>query len=97
LSGNRLNGLDENARLSLKQYLKIITDTVLIPYIHLAERDDEIWNPESEKEVFQFNAGRYLITTALVNIKKHEIAQYYNDFFKSIDSIKIAQWSYERS
>jgi len=94
LSGNWVNGLDEAEYLALKQYLKIISDTVLIPYIHLKEREDEIWNPESEREVFQYNAGSYLIITAMAIIKKHQIGQHYKDFFEKINETAVAQWNY---
>lgn len=92
LSGNRLNGLDEAEYSSLKQYLKIISDTVLIPYIHLIERKDEIWNPESEREVFQYNAGNHLVITALEKIRKEEIGEHYGNFFKMINEVAIAEW-----
>lgn len=95
LSGIHINGLEEGEYLALEQYLKIISDTVLIPYIHLKEREDEIWNPESEREVFQWNAGSHLITTALTNVRKHKILKHYQDFFKTIDEIKISQWNFE--
>lgn len=92
LSGNYLNGLVEVEFSSLKKYLKIISDTVLIPYIHIKERANEVWNPESEREVFQFNAGGHLVNNAFANIRKHEIKKHYNDFFKMIDEVKITEW-----
>jgi hypothetical protein len=92
LSGNWVNGLDESEYIALKQYLKIISETVLIPYIHLKEREDEIWNPESDREVFQWNAGSHLVTTALTNVRKHEIGKHYEDFFKMINEVAIAEW-----
>lgn len=95
LSGNWVNGLDEAEYLALKKYLKILSDTVLIPYIYLKEREDEIWNPESEREAFQFNAGSYLITTALAKIQKHQIGQYYQDFFEKINETAVANWNIE--
>jgi hypothetical protein len=95
LSGNRVNGLDEAEYLALKQYLKILSDTVLIPYIHLKEREDEIWNPESEREAFQFNAGSHLVTIALVEIQKHQIGQHYQDFFEKINETTVANWNFE--
>lgn len=95
LSGIWLNGLGEAEYLALKHYLKIISDTVLIPYIHLKEREDEIWNPESEREVFQWNAGSHLVATALTNVRKHEILRYYQDFFKTIDDIKVSKWNFQ--
>lgn len=92
LSDNYLNGLDEAEHSSLKKYLKIISDTVLIPYIHLKEREDEVWNPESEREKFQFNAGSHLVIGAMANIRKNEIGKHYEYFFKIIDEVKIAEW-----
>lgn len=92
LSGNYLKGLNKAEYSSLKKYLKIISDTVLIPYIHLKEREDEVWNPESEREVFQFNAGSHLVINAMANVRKHEIGKHYEPFFKVIDEVKIAEW-----
>lgn len=92
LSVNHLQGLGENEYISLKQYLKIITDTILIPYIHLAERDDKIWNPESEKDTFQFNAGKHLVTSSIKKIKESEYKEHYNDFFNLINEVTISKW-----
>lgn len=92
LSVNLINGLDESKYLALKQYLKIISDTVLIPYVHLKEREDEIWNPESDREVFQWNAGSYLVSTALTNVREHEIGKHYEDFFEMINEVAITEW-----
>lgn len=96
LSGNRINGINEIMISNLKKYLRILSETILIPYIHLSERDDEIWNTESEKQVFEFNAGKLLLNNAITSIKKHKIAENYNEFFNEIDNIKIAKWPYER-
>lgn len=92
LSGNYLTGTDEKEYSSLKKYLKVISDTVLIPYIHLKEREDEVWNPESEREVLQFSAGSHLVTNAFANIRKHEIGKQYDNFFKVINEVKITEW-----
>jgi len=91
LSGNSLNGLGEAEYTSIKLYLKILSDTVLIPYIHLIERKDEIWNPEKESEVFQYNAGSHLVINAFANIHKHEIGIYYEHFFKIINEVAIVE------
>jgi hypothetical protein len=72
--------------------LKVISDILLVSYIHLEERDDEVWNPESEKQVFDFSAGRYLVTTAMKNVQKHQVREYYTDFFDSINEVAIAKW-----
>ena len=95
LSGFHLNGLEENEFKAIKKYLELISGTVLIPYVHLTEREDEIWNPESEKEVFQFSAGRHIITKALVEIQKHQIGEHYQDFFEKINETTVANWNFE--
>jgi hypothetical protein len=96
LSGYRLNGLGKKEFANLNNILQIITDTILIPYVHLVERDDEIWNPESKREGYQYNAGLYLISNALSNIRKKSIYKHYQDFFISIGEVKIAKWPYEQ-
>jgi hypothetical protein len=95
LSGTCLNGLDEMEYLALNQYLQIISKTVLIPYVHLKEREDEIWNPESERKVFEFNAGSHLVTIALSRVRKNEVFKHYQDFFKAIDNIKVSEWNFD--
>lgn len=92
LSGSQINGIEEEEYLALKLYLKIISDTILIPYIHLKEREDEIWNPVSEREVFQFNSGSYFVTNAFTNIRKNKIIKHYDEFFKVINEAKTAEW-----
>jgi hypothetical protein len=92
LSGNFLYGLGETEFTSIKLYLKILSDTVLIPYIHLIERNFEIWNPERESEVFKYNAGSHLIINAFANIRKHEISIHYENFFKIINEVAIVEW-----
>lgn len=92
LISDSISDLGENAGEMLKKYLKVISDTLLIPYVHLTERDDEIWNPESERQVLEFNAGKHLVFTAMQNIRKHKFNEYYTDFFSSINEVAIAKW-----
>jgi hypothetical protein len=97
LSGRYLTGIEEGEFVALRKYLIIISDTVLIPYVHLIERDDEVWNPESKKELFHHSAGGYMVREALTEIRKHEIFSHYQEFFKNIEDVKVAEWSYERN
>jgi hypothetical protein len=91
LSGYRLNGLDDKGKENIKNYMKIISDVLLIPYIHLSERNDEVWNPENKKELFQYNAGQYLVNNALSEINKLEDKKHYDNFFKEISEIKVSK------
>jgi hypothetical protein len=80
---------------NLKVYLSILEETVLIPYFHLIERQDDIWNLESEKQSFQFNSGRYLITNAIIKIKQSPILIHYESLFKILEDVKISRLAYE--
>lgn len=97
LSASNLENLEVNHFTSIQNYLKIIADTILIPYIHLVEREEDIWNPKSEKQMFEFHAGRDLILEALSKIYNSEKRTYYQDFFNIIDEVKVANWPYERT
>jgi hypothetical protein len=94
LSGYRLNGLDDKGKENIKNYMKIISDVLLVPYIHLSERNDEIWNPESKKELSQYNAGQYLVNYALTEINKLGDKKHYDNFFKEISEIKVSKKDY---
>jgi hypothetical protein len=91
LSGFRLNGLDEDGKKVIKNYLKIISDLLLVPYIHLSERNDEIWNPESKKELLQYNAGQYLVNYAITEINNLEDKRHYDNFIDEINDIKVSK------
>jgi hypothetical protein len=95
LSSYRLNGLDDSGKENIKNYVKVISDILLVPYIHLSERNDEIWNPESKKELFQYNAGQYLVNYALTEIYKLTDKKHYENFFKEISEIKVSKKDYD--
>lgn len=94
LSGYRLNGLDDSGKKNIKNYMKIISDVLLVPYIHLSERNDKIWNPESKKELFQYNAGQYLVNYALTEINKLSDKRHYDNFLIEISEIKVSSKDY---
>jgi hypothetical protein len=91
LSGYRLNGLDKKGKENIKNYMKIISDVLLVPYIHLSERKDEVWNPENKKALFQYNAGQYLVNNALSEINKLEDNNHYDNLLKEISEIKVSK------
>jgi len=90
LSGYRINGLDEKGKGIIKKYMKIISDVLLVPYIHLSERNDEIWNHESKKELLQYNAGQYLVNYAITEINKLVDNKHYDNFINEINEIKVS-------
>ena len=95
-SGHRIIGINEAMILTLKKYLKILAETILIPYFHLSERDNEIWNLENEDQVFEFSAGKLILNNAIASVCENTVVENYKDFFNEIDNIKIAKWPFER-
>jgi hypothetical protein len=95
LSVIHLNELDTAEWDAIKKYLSIIEETILIPYIHLAERNSEIWDMNSKKELHQYQAGLYLINEYLCQIRSSGINKHYLELFSKIDEIKVAEWRYE--
>lgn len=96
LSGDKIKGVDIDRFENLKELLSIIEETILIPYIHLSERQEEIWNPECEKEMMTFNSGKILINNAIKKNKISKVKNIYSEFFETFEYIKIAEWPYER-
>ena len=95
LSAIHLNNIDDEGWNLIKKYLVIIEDTVLIPYIHIAERNNEIWDTNRKKEMYQYQAGLFLISDYLEKIYKSNIKEYYKDFFQIIEEVKVAKWKYK--
>ena len=87
--------LDETEWSMIKKYLSIIEETVLIPYIHLAERNSEVWDMNNKKEMYQYRAGLYLINKYLCEIRNSDKNTYYSALFTKIDEIKVAKWKYD--
>ncbi|RTZ02723.1 hypothetical protein EKL98_12745 [Flavobacterium bomense] len=96
LSGNKIKGVEDDKFEKIKQLLDILEETVLVPYIHISERQEEIWNPECEKEIMTFNTGKFLINNDLKELKKSKVKNHYSQLYGTLELIKIAQWPYER-
>ena len=86
---------DEKEVVALKKYLTIIENTILVPYVHLSERENRIWDCENEADMWKYDAGGYLVSKYLSEIQSQELS-HYEEFYKAISQIKIAEWPYER-
>jgi uncharacterized membrane protein YgaE (UPF0421/DUF939 family) len=98
LSSINISNISEQIIKNLKSLLKIINNTILIPYIHLTEREEEIWNKDIEENIFQYNVGKYLINNYLKRIMNNEndVKECYNELFELFENVKVAEWIYER-
>jgi hypothetical protein len=97
LSGINITNISKESFPKLNTLLKIISETILLPFVHLIEREEDIWNPQYEFGVSYSNAGRHQINEMLLKIKQNNIFAHYEAFFEKIEQIKVAQWPYERS
>ncbi len=98
LSAINISNISEHIITNIKYLLTILNKTILIPYIHLAEREEDIWNKETEKSSFQYKIGEYLINDYLKRIKNNEngVNECFKDLFELFDNVKVAEWIYER-
>jgi len=98
LSAINISNISEPIIKNIKSLLSILNKTILIPYIHLTEREEEIWNKETEKSSFQYKIGEYLINDYLKKVKnnKNNVKDCFKDLFELFDNVKVAEWLYER-
>lgn len=91
-----IKGINKTMALNIQQLNDIIIEILLVPYIHLAERDEEIWNNDPEKGRLQFNIGKHLINKNLKSIKddQNNIKDNFIKIFTLFDEVKIAEWPY---
>ncbi|GGA82180.1 hypothetical protein [Puia dinghuensis] len=71
-----------------------IVDTILVPYVHEIEREEEIWNPEFEGVVGMVRSDNLLVNDALARIKNSVLFSKYNILFTAIEEIAVARWPY---
>jgi len=97
LSAYRIKTLNEDLAKNINTLFKILDETILIPYIHLSEQEDEIWDANKVKQQVSYNAGKYLINEYIVQNSKNESNKYYQDFLEEIGNIKVTVWPFERN
>jgi hypothetical protein len=97
LSAHRIVNLNEDLAKNIGNLFKILDETILIPYIHLSEQNDEIWSTDKEKYQMSYNAGKYLVNEYIIQNSKHEVNKYYQDFLEEVKNIKVTQWPFERN
>lgn len=96
LSGCNVTNIGQDGYPKLHSLVKIVSETILIPFVHLIERESDIWNPEYEFGVSYSNIGRHQINVMLLKVKQSNIFAHYKAFFEKIEQVKVAQWPYER-
>lgn len=94
---NNLHDLTEEMLQNLDGLLKGLADSVLIPYIHLTERESEIWDLHTNRQPMAHNASKYLINDALKSIRQGHYADHYKNIFDLFDAVKVTEWPYERT
>lgn len=79
-----------------EKILSHISSTILIPYIHLTERDNRIWDIYSEYKEDYYNNAKYLINKSIGQIIKIKYSSYFDGFMRTFRDVKVALWPFER-
>lgn len=77
------------------EYLHAITDTVLVPYVHLSERNDYVWDRSTKKGEYS-NSGCQLMNKQLRKLHDNpNWAFLFDKFLRAFSEIKVAKWPFE--
>jgi hypothetical protein len=71
-----------------------LVNTILVPYVHTIEREEEIWNPELEGVIGMLRSDNLLVNDALARIKNGALFERYSIFLTAMDEIAVARWPY---
>lgn len=93
---NNLHDLSQFELENLNTLITNLSNTLLIPYIHIAEREKEIWDKGNNEQLTFYNPAKHLINDRLREISKGNYAENYNGLFQLLNDVKVAQWPYER-
>lgn len=79
--------VNDNDCKIIKSYIKNMAQTILIPYIHIMERETLIW--EDDVQMFKSDADSCLINEYLNSIQHTKIKQMYQDVFDILQNTKV--------
>ena len=96
LSGVHLYDVSDEGWNVVKMYIKEIVQTILVPYIHMAERDQTIWRDDIQEKTSCNDVGLYLVNEYLCLIQSSKTKQIYNEVFGIIQDTKVTKWKYEK-
>jgi hypothetical protein len=71
-----------------------LVNSILVPYVHTIEREEEIWNPEYEGVIGLLRSENLLVNDALGRIKNGPLFPNYSILFTAMDEIAVARWPY---
>jgi hypothetical protein len=71
-----------------------LVNSILVPYVHTIEKEEEIWNPEYEGVTGMLRSENLLVNDALERIKNGALVANYSILFNAIDEIAVARWPY---
>lgn len=92
----QLSNLDEAQGQRLVRIIKIVCNSVMVPYSHLVERDNEIWDPLKDGEISFYSLSVALLNMRFQSIQNSPYHAFFIPLFDCINSVKVAQWPFER-
>ncbi|MDP3114742.1 MAG: hypothetical protein Q8M98_08195 [Candidatus Cloacimonadaceae bacterium] len=96
LSIVRITGLEDKDLERWKDIVSTITDTVLYPYIAVAEEEEYIWNPEYEFNMNYITLPKYFINLYLCKLFESTYSTVAEHIHSKLSEYKTAVWPYER-
>lgn len=96
LSIVRITGLEDKDLERWKDLVRTIIDTVLYPYIAIAEEEEYIWNPEYEFNMNYITLPKYNINLYLRELFESSYSAIAEYLHSKISEYKTAVWPYER-
>jgi hypothetical protein len=95
LSGDSIRNMTDIMLENLEKLQAVVVETMLVPYVHTTEREEEIWNPEFEGVPGLLRSEYLLVNDALDRIKRNvDILGLYKTLLLAIDEIAIARWPF---
>lgn len=96
LSITNIKGLSDVSKKKWKKLMKVVSTTILYPYIMVAEEDGYIWNPDLSCSSEFYALTKKSINRLLGELHKDAYEELSRDFFKDFSAYKTAVWPYER-
>lgn len=76
--------------------MKVVSDTILYPYIMLAEEDEYIWNPDFSCSSEFYTLPKKSINKSLRDLLDSKYKVIASEFIDDLFKYKTAKWPFER-
>ncbi|MDD2600513.1 MAG: hypothetical protein PHO37_15025 [Kiritimatiellae bacterium] len=96
LSITKIEGLRSASKKKWKKLMRVVSTTILYPYIMVAEEDGYIWNPDLSCSSEFYALTKKSINRSLSDLLDSEYKVIASDFIEDLFKCKTAKWPFER-